>query len=139
MDIDPFIFADFEIPFCFFAELTYLQTALDDGRVGLVAFCANQAFKETTSLLGVCGFAARGPFSEFEEEGFLAECSIGQQCGFLGFFGARTMMVRGMSMFETEELVTDTFCGGRGRRIQLRLAIFLITTQGLKDTGPRSL
>ena len=39
-------------------------------------------------------------------------------------------------MFETEELVTDTFCGGRGRRIQLRLAIFLITTQGLKDTGP---
>ena len=48
-------------------------------------------------------------------------------------------MVRGMSMFETEELVTDTFCGGRGRRIQLRFAIFLITTQGLKDTGPRRL
>jgi hypothetical protein len=42
-------------------------------------------------------------------------------------------------MFETEELVTDTFCGGRGRRVQLRLAIFLITTQGLKDTGSRRL
>jgi hypothetical protein len=44
MDIDSFIFADLEIPLCFFAELTYLQTALDDGRVGLVAFRADEAF-----------------------------------------------------------------------------------------------